>query len=98
VTGKAIVQSRDIGLLEIHNIRTFIYSQSKKRTVYGELALKGFIDALFDQAREIMWNEVAGGIPPASLDENAAELETLSGRITEDAMERVAMLEKGTCP
>jgi hypothetical protein len=96
--GKSITNSQTVGLMEIDNIRTLIHSQREKRTVYGELALKGCLDSLYDMAEEIVWNETIMGVTLTSLEKYGPELSTLTMRIATDAMARVQLLEKGTCP
>jgi hypothetical protein len=66
--------------------------------VYGELALKGCLDSLYDMAEEIVWNETIMGVTLTSLEKYGPELSTLTMRIATDAMARVQLLEKGTCP
>jgi hypothetical protein len=96
--GKSIADSQTVGLTEIDNIRTFIFMQRRKRTVYGELALKGFLDSLFEMGDEIVWREAIMGLNLTGLEKCAPELSALAMRITNDAMARVEQLEKGTCP
>ena len=96
--GKTIADSQTVGLTEIDNIRLYITMQRRKRTVYGELALKGFLDSLFDMGEEIVWREAVMNITLTSLEKYGPELSALAMRITTDAMERVDLLEKGTCP
>jgi hypothetical protein len=96
--GKSIADSQTVGLMEIDNIRTAIHSQRQKRTVYGELAIKGCLDSLFDMAEEIVWSESIEGVTLTSLEKYGPELSTLNMRLATDAMARVQLLEKGTCP
>jgi hypothetical protein len=84
--------------MQIDSIRSFIARQRLKRTVYGELALKGFLDSLFDVGEEIVWREVIGGVTLTSLEKYAPELSKLNIRLATDAMARVELLEKSTCP
>jgi len=95
--GKPIADSQTLGLTEVDNIRTFIHLQRQKRTVYGEVALKGFMDSLFDMGEEIVWREAIMGVTLSTLDKYGADLSALNMRLSADAMERVDMLEKGTC-
>jgi len=95
--GKSITNSQTLSLTEVDNIRTYIQFQREKRTVYGELALRSFMDQLFDDGEQIVWYESLIGTNLTSLDKYAADLSALSGRLGTDAMERVDMLEKGTC-
>jgi hypothetical protein len=95
--GKSISDAQTVGLTEIDNIRTYIHFQREKRTVYGELALKGFMDSLFDMGQEIVWKEDMIGANLTSLDKYAANLSALNIRLDTDAMERVKMLEKDNC-
>jgi len=96
--GKSIADSQTVGLMEIDNIRTFIHSQRQRRTVYGELALKGFLDSLFDVGEEIVWREAIEGVTLTSIEKYGPELSSLNMRLATDAMARVQLLEKGTCP
>jgi hypothetical protein len=96
--GKSIADSKTVGLMEIDNIRTLIHSQRVKRTVYGELALKGCLDSLYDMAEEIVWSEAIEGVTLTSLEKYGPELSTLNMRLATDAMARVQLLEKGACP
>jgi hypothetical protein len=49
-------------------------------------------------AEEIVWNETIMGVTLTSLEKYGPELSTLTMRIATDAMARVQLLEKGTCP
>ena len=95
--GLSLADCRYLGLMQIDSTRTFIARQRVKRTVYGELALKGFLDSLFDMAEEIVWREVIGGVTLTSLEKYAPELSKLNIRLATDAMARVQLLEKGAC-
>lgn len=96
--GKSILAQRNIGMMETDNIRDFIAMQRRKRTVYGELAIKGFFDSLFDVEEEITWMQAINGNPISTFDKYAPQLDALSARIGTDAMARVELLEKGACP
>jgi hypothetical protein len=95
--GKSISDAQTVGLAEIDGIRTYIHFQREKRTIYGELVLKGFMDSLFDMGQEIVWKEDMIGANLTSLDKYAANLSALNIRLDNDALERVKMLEKGNC-
>jgi hypothetical protein len=92
------LNQRQIGLMQIADVRDFIAMQRRKRTVYGELALKGFLDSLFDAAQEIQWTEAVYGLNLSSLGKFAPKISAFSALIGIDAMARVQLLEKGTCP
>ena|ERR1035437_922032 len=96
--GKSIVDNRNLGLMHISNIRQFLAKQQVKRTVYGELALRGFLEDLFNAMDTTVEFEVIGGLTLSSLEKFAPELSAFIIRISNDAMARVALLEKGTCP
>lgn len=95
--GKSITDSQTAGLREIDNIRLYILFQRKKRTVYGELALKGFMDQLFDDGEQIVWYESLIGANLTDLEKHAGDLSALRGRLITDAMERVRVLENSNC-
>lgn len=96
--GEMIVQNRDTGLIEIENIWPFAASERQKRTVYGELALSAFLRSLFDSIGEEVVAEAIGNITLSHLENYAPELSTFQARLGADAMARVKLLEKGTCP
>ena len=96
--GKVIVDNRNLGLLQISNIRQFIAKQRDKRTVYGELALQGFLEGLFNAMDTTVEFEIIGGLTLSNLEKFAPELSAFIRSIANDAMARVALLEKGTCP
>lgn len=96
--GKSIEDSQTVGLTEIDNIRDFISMQRRKRTVYGELALKGFLDSLFDMEEEIVWREAIMGQGPTSLEKYGPQISAFAADIGIDAMARVELLEKRPCP
>ncbi len=96
--GKSIADHRDLGLMEIGNIRVAVAKLRVKRTVSGELALLGFMQSLFDVGEEIVWEEDFSGLTLTSLEKYAPELSALEIRIGNDVNVRVALLEKGTCP
>ncbi len=95
--GKAIADYRDIGLMELGNIRLTVAKQRVKRTVSGELALSRFLEGLFDAGNSIVWMEDVNGLTLSSLEKYAPELGALLGRIGNDVSARVALLEKGAC-
>jgi hypothetical protein len=95
--GKSIVDQRDLGLVEVSNIRTYIALQQHKRSVSGELALFGFLQSLYDIGQEIVWEEDFSGLTLTHFEKYAPELSSLEIRINNDAMARVALLEKSTC-
>jgi hypothetical protein len=96
--GKRIVDHRDLALSEIANIRLYVAKQRAKRTVSGELALKGFLDSLFDNGEEIVWEEDYSGLTLTVLEKYAPELSALIIRIGNDVFARVDLLERSTCP
>jgi hypothetical protein len=96
--GKYIVLWRNLGLMEIGNIRQYVAKQRVKRTVSGELALSGFLQSLYDAGEEVVNFEGLTGLTLSSLEKYAPELATLEIRIGDDVEARVALLEKGTCP
>jgi len=96
--GKSIADNRDICLMEIGNIRTSIVMQRNKRTVYGELALKGYLNSLNDVGEDIVWAEVLNGLTLTNIEKYVPELGSLIMRLGNDVLARVALLEKGTCP
>ena len=96
--GKAIADKRNLGLMEVGNIRLYVAKQRVKRTVSGELALFGFLQSLYDLMGDIVGLEVAVGLTLSSLEKFAPELGALCGRIGDDVYARVALLEKGSCP
>ena len=95
--GKSILDQRNVGLMQISDIRDFINMQRRKRTTYGELALKGFLDSLFNAELQIMWSESANGLTLSDFDKYAPQMDAFSARIGIDALARVQLLEKGTC-
>jgi hypothetical protein len=95
--GIDLSDSRTAGLTEVDNIRTYIHFQRQERTVFGELVLKHSIESLFEMGEQIVWKERLFGTNLTSLDKYAADLIVLNGRLSDDVMERVDMLEKGTC-
>ena len=97
LVGKSIADSRTVGLTEIDNIRTYIHFQRRKRTLYGELALKGFLDSLFNSGHEILWKEAASGQNLSTFEKYGPQIDAFAARIWIDAMARVQLLEKGTC-
>jgi hypothetical protein len=96
--GKLIVGHRDEGLTTVDGIRRFVARLQAKRTVYGELSLEIFLKQLYDLMNEIETLENASGAAPNIFEKNAPELGALYARIQNDALVRVALLEKGTCP
>ncbi|MGA7521829.1 MAG: hypothetical protein WBW84_05070 [Acidobacteriaceae bacterium] len=96
--GRMIVQERDLALLEIGNIRDYVARQRVKRTVYGEVALFNFIQSLYDSLSAETGAEAISNVTLSHLEKFAPEVGTLAGRIGNDSMVRVALLEKSTCP
>lgn len=96
--GKYIVMWRDLGLMEIGNIRLSVAKLQVKRTVSGELALLGFLESLFNSAEEEVDFGAIIGLPLSNLEALAPEWGTLILRIGNDVNARVALLEQGACP
>lgn len=98
VIGKAIVDRRDLCLVEIGNVRTYAARLRVKRTVSGELALLGFLQSLYDLAEEEENLENIAGVTLSHFDKYALDLGSLQMRIGNDVSARVELLEKATCP
>jgi hypothetical protein len=96
--GKAIVDEKNLSLIEVGNVRQFVAKQRVKRTVYGELALHGFLESLYSAMGDLVTLEIAGGLTLSNLEKYAPEIGALTGSIANDVFARVALLEKGTCP
>ena len=97
--GKSIADQRDIGLMEIGNIRVHLAKLQAKRTVSGELGLYVTLESLSNDCDGIVWAEVVGGLTLTSLEKYAPKMMgPLIGRIGNDVLARVALLEKGSCP
>jgi hypothetical protein len=96
--GKSITDKRNLELMEISNVRLYLARLQAKRTVSGELALSGFMQALYDFGEEIVWEEAVSGLALTSLEKYEPQLSELIMRIGNDVNARVALLEKGTCP
>jgi hypothetical protein len=96
--GKSIADKRDLCLRQIDGISRFIAMQRNKHTVYGELALKELLDTLFGVKEEMMFEGAFNEQPLTRVQKDANELSALIARLRDDAMERVKLLEKGTCP
>jgi hypothetical protein len=96
--GKSIVEQRDLGLMEIGNIRTYAAKLQAKRTVSGELELWEFLQSLSDIGGEIVWQETVNCLTLSSIEKYEPQLNELSMRTGNDVLARVALLEKGRCP
>jgi hypothetical protein len=96
--GKSIVNERDLGLMEIGNIRLYVAKQRVTRTVSGELGLLAFLQSLYGAMSAVVMLEIAGGLTLSSLEKYAPELGALDASLGNDVFARVAQLEKGTCP
>jgi hypothetical protein len=96
--GKSIVENRDVGLMEIGEIRIRVAKLRVKRTVSDELALYNFLQSLHDSIDEEGAIEAIANLTLSDLKKFASELSALRMRIGNDVIARVALLEKGTCP
>jgi hypothetical protein len=96
-TGKFIADKKQIALTEIGNIRVFIAKLKGKRTVHDELALKEFLDSLFDAGEEIVWQEDFAHLSLTRLEKHAPELGAIIGRMSNDVNARVVLLEESPC-
>jgi len=96
--GKMIVENRDIGLMDIGNIRTRVAKLRVKRTVSDELVLSLSLQTLSDSIEEEVGVEAVANMTLSDLEKFAPELTTLRLRIVNDVIARVALLEKSTCP
>jgi hypothetical protein len=96
--GEKIVQNRDLGLREIGWVRKWIEKQRIRRTVSGELALRGFLQGVYDAIDIVVSLEVAGQVTLSTLEKYAPEIGGLIIPISNDVSARVELLEKGTCP
>jgi hypothetical protein len=67
--------------------------------VSGELGLYVTLESLSNDCDGIVWAEVVGGLTLTSLEKYAPKMMgPLIGRIGNDVLARVALLEKGSCP
>ena len=96
--GKELNQYRDLALMEVGSVRQWVPKERAKHTVSGELALEGFLRSVFDAMDAVVRTEISGGITASSLENYAPEIGELVGRIVNDVIARVELLEKGTCP
>jgi hypothetical protein len=96
-TGKFIADKKQIAFTEIRNIRVFIAKLRAKRTVYDELALKEFLNSLFDAGEEIVWQEDFAHLSLTHLEKHAPTLGAIIGRLSNDVNARVQLLEKDPC-
>jgi hypothetical protein len=93
-----IVENRDIGLMDIGNIRTRVAKLRVKRTVSDELSLSLSLQSIFDSIEDEVNIEAIANLTNSDIEKFAPELTTLRLRILNDVVARVALLEKGTCP
>ncbi|MFZ3263763.1 MAG: hypothetical protein WA172_07170 [Terriglobales bacterium] len=96
-TGKFIADQRQIALTEIRNTQVFVAKLRTKRTVYDELALKEFLDSLFDAGEEIVWQEDFAHLSLTHLEKHAPELSAIILRIANDVHARIQLLETDPC-
>jgi len=92
-TGKWIADRKAIALTEVGNIRVLAAKLKVKRTVYGELALKEFLDSLFDAGEEIVWQEDFAHLSLTHLEKRAPELGASIAHVSNDLNARVLLLE-----
>ena len=97
-SGKQIEQWRDLGLKEVEWVRQHLAKERAKHTVSGELALRGFLEGVFNLMDSVVQTEVAAGITLSDLEKYAPEISSLVIRIANDVTARVELLEKATCP
>jgi len=96
--GKQIVEFRDLALKEVGWVRENVAKERVKHTVSGELALKGFLQGVYDTMDSVVTTEIAAGITASNLESYAPDISPLVIRIANDVTARVELLEKGTCP
>lgn len=96
--GKQIEQWRDLSLKEAAWVHQYVGKERAKHTVSGELALRGFLEGVFNTMDNIVQTEIAAGITLSDLEKYAPEISPFIIRIANDATARVELLEKGTCP
>jgi hypothetical protein len=96
--GKTIVDQRDLGLMQIGYIRNLAAKQTVKRTVSGELSLFNHIQSLWSTWETIVELEIANNLTLTHLERYLPEFSELEIRIGNDAIARVELLEKNTCP
>ena len=96
-TGKFITDKKQIALTEIRNTQVFVAKLRTKRTVYDELAIKEFLDSLFDAGEEIVWQEDFAHLSLTHLERHAPELSAIIVRIANDVHARVQLLETDPC-
>lgn len=96
--GKSIVENRNIGLMNIGDIRTRVAKLRVKRTVSDELGLSLPLQSLSDSIEDEVNIEAIANLTLSDLEKFAPELTTLRLRIGNDVIARVALLERGTCP
>jgi hypothetical protein len=96
--GKQIVQFRDLALKEVGWVREYVAKERVKHTVSGELALKDFLQGVYDTMDSVVTTEIAAGITASNLESYSPEISPLVIRIGNDVTARVQLLEKGACP
>ncbi|MGA2832842.1 MAG: hypothetical protein ABSE55_07195 [Terracidiphilus sp.] len=95
--GTQIAQNRDVVLLEIRNIRSFIAMQRQKHTVSGELAISGFLQSITGTMEDEVMLEIASQMSITDFEHFASEQFSLEAELGMDLQARVKMLEEGTC-
>jgi hypothetical protein len=95
--GSDIANYRDLVLISIQNALNFIGKQRTKRTVYGEIALAGFLDAVGVANTQL---EFLGAFNDQSVEKMAEmgrEMGTVQMNLMNDGMQRLRLLENSPC-
>jgi hypothetical protein len=95
--GDEFVKRRDLALRQIDWIRTWIQKERSHRRVSQEHALEGFMQGVFDEMEYILvvW---AGPSVNVRLEDFGREMGRLIGKVRNDVIARIELLEKGSCP
>jgi hypothetical protein len=97
-TGTQIVQFRDLCLKQIGWTLEYAAKERAKHTVSGEFALEGFLRGVFDNLDAIGQFAQPAGLSTADIDKQAPVVSSMLIRISNDLVQRIELLEKGTCP
>ena len=95
--GSDIAESRDLGLLHIQNAVNFIGRQRTKHTVYGEIALAGFLDSLSYEFIRMAFLGAFNDLSVEKMNDFGAEMGKDEMDLKNDGMRRLRLLEDSPC-
>lgn len=95
--GSETAKNQDLGLTGVKDARMFIGSQRTRRTIYGELALAGYLDDVRDAITQLAVEGAFNDLSDEKMSSFGGEMGSVQISLKNDGMRRLKSLEDSPC-